>query len=209
MANYYAQAILAAQTGETADANVNTFAFIGPAVFTPTEGQFITDSIEAFYEACIAIGALRGRTQAGHVVKIYAATTAAPNYPIDENGFAFAGVPNPADLPLEVQLCASYANDSATIVPRARRRGRIYIGGWGEASNGVARPSTTAYEGLAAAYATYCDTINAEADFTAAVWSRSNSSLYAIERVWCDDEWDTMRSRGGKSTIRETVVVSP
>lgn len=208
MANYYASAALAATSGETADVNVNTFAFIGPAVFTPTEGEFVKDTIKGFYDALVTLGALKGRAQNGHTVKIYAATTATPNYPIDESGFNLASAPAAVDLPLEVNLCVSYANDSATIVPRARRRGRIYISGWGEAANTVGRPTSFYYEGLATAYAAYCDALNAEPDFAAAIWSRTNASLYGIERVWTDDEWDTMRSRGGKATVRNTITIS-
>jgi hypothetical protein len=208
MANYYAIAALAASSGETADVNVNTFAFEAPDVFTPTEGEFVTDAIKAFYDTIHPLGALRGRAQNGHVVKIYAAVTTTPNYPVDENGFNLAGSAVAVDLPLEVNLCVSYACDSAVIVPRARRRGRIYISGFGEALNTVGRPEAVIIEGLADAYQAYCDTINADPDFVACVWSRANASLYPIERVWVDNEWDTMRSRGGKSTSRYTVTVS-
>jgi len=70
MANYFATANLAAQTGESADINVNTFAFIGPNVFTVTEGEFIKDTILAFYTELRTAGALLGRAQNGHLVKI-------------------------------------------------------------------------------------------------------------------------------------------
>jgi len=207
MTNYYAQATLAAQTGETADSNVNIFAFEGPAVFTPTEGTFIKDGILAFYTAVRTAGGIKGMAQNGHTVKIYAASTTPPNYPIDESSFNLPSPPGAIEMPLEVALCVSYACDSATIVPRARRRGRIYISGWGETDNTAGRPVSTAYGGLVTAYEAWCDYVNADADFTASIWSRTNNSLYPIERVWADNEWDTQRSRGGKSTARTTVTI--
>jgi len=208
MANYYAQVALASVTGESADVNVNTFAVTGPAVFTPTQGEFWTDAIKAFYDELQQASALLGRATTGHVVKMYAATLATPNYPIDENGFNLAFAPAGVELPLEVSLCISYANDSATIVPRARRRGRIYIPGFGEGQNAGGRPNSTIIGALADAYETYIDTINADSDWTACVWSRVNSSLYPIERLWVDDEWDTVRSRGGKATTRQTRLIT-
>lgn len=209
MANYYAQVTLAAASGETADANVNTFAFIGPAVFTPTEAAHFQACVEPFYETLRGLPALNGRAQLGHTIKIYSAVTTTPNYPIDEASMSLGGTPTAVDMPLEVNLCVSYANDSATIVPRARRRGRIYVGGWPEASNTSGRPTSVYYEALADAYVQYVDDLNTEPDFTAAIWSRTNGSLYPIERVWVDDEWDTVRSRGGKSTVRYTVTPAP
>lgn len=208
MANYYATANLASQTGETADVNVNTFAFIGPDVFTPTEGNFINVTIKAFYDTLRLAGAICGRATTGHVVKIYSATSFTPNYPIDESSFALAGTVPAIELPAEVTLAISYANDSASIVPRARRRGRIYIGAHAEAQNAAGRPSTTIVSALAGAYEVYCETLNADPDFQACVWSRTNASLYPIERCWVDNEWDTMRSRGGKSTSRDTRVIA-
>ena len=208
MANYFAQVALAAQTGETADVNVNTFAFIGPDVFTPTEGNFVNVTIKAFYDEIRSAGMLAGRAQAGHSVKIYAATTATPNYPIDESSFNLTSAPVALDLPAEVTLCVSFANDSAVVVPRARRRGRIYIGGHIETLNSVGRPTGPLTVALADAYENYVDAINSDTDFAASIWSRANASLYPIERVWVDNEWDTMRSRGGKSTARETRLIT-
>lgn len=209
MANYYAQATLAAASGETADVNVNIFSFIGPNVFTPTEGNLVNGWISDFYDTLETNNVLCGRAQTGHTIKIYPAVTTTPNYPIDESSFNLTGSPPGVDLPLEVNLCISYANDSATIVPRARRRGRIYISGFTELMNTAGRPTSTVYQLLADTYLAYVDAMNAEPDFAAAIWSRTNGSLYPIERIWCDDEWDTMRSRGGKSTTRYTVTPTP
>lgn len=210
MANYYAQSSIAASTGETADVNCNVFAFIGPAVFTSTEGEFVGDTISAFYNRLNDNAVcMRGRAQNGHSIKIYVATTTPPNYPIDEYSFNLTNAPGALDLPSEMALCVSYANDSATIVPRARRRGRIYLSGFAESQNTTGRPTAVTYEGLVTEYSLYCDEMNAEADFSAGIWSRTNATIYPIERVWADNEWDTQRSRGGKSTARDTQTITP
>lgn len=204
MPNYNATANLAAQTGNTEDVNVNGFAVFSDDAITPSELDTWFDAIDAFYEACYAAGALCGRAQTGHLVKFYATDTGVPNYPIDEATFGLNTAPPGIDLPSEVSLCVSYANDSESSIPRARRRGRIYIPGHSEANNTNGRPLPALVEDLADAYEAYADAVNAISGVSAGVWSRANATVYPIERVWVDNEWDTVRSRGGKSTARQT-----
>lgn len=203
MANYYVQVALAAQTGETADVNVNVLAAVGPAVITSVEFELWADAIKSLYNTYNFIGGvLNGRAQNGHTLKFYNAVTTVPNYPLYESGFNFTAAPGAIDLPLEVSLCVSYQCDSAVVVPVRRRRGRIYISGFTEAQNTGGRPTAATCEHLGSEFRDYVEAVNGIADFTASIWSRTNGSLYPIERTWCDNEWDTMRSRGGKSTIR-------
>lgn len=207
MPNYYATASLAAQSGETADVNVNTFAVICDNDLNSSQAGDWGDAIVDFYTAMNAVGCLRGRSVTGHNLKFLAADGSVPNYPIFESAFALGFTPGGVDMPLEVSLCVSYANDSETGVARARRRGRIYLSGWQEVRNTNGRPDATAYEGLADAYNDYVDAVNLISGLTAGIWSRTNASVYAVERVWCDNEWDTVRSRGGKSTVRYSLTV--
>lgn len=210
MANYYCQATLAAKTGETADVNVNIFAATGPNVITDAEFEDWGDIIITMYNTMNFVhGFLNGRAQNGHMLKFYSAVTTTPNYPLHEYSFNLAADPGDVQMPLEVSLCASYQCDSATTVPLRRRRGRIYISGFTEAQNDAGRPASGVTSDLADAYRDYAEATNNLADFRACVWSRANASLYPIERVWVDNEWDTMRSRGGKSTARTDLVVLP
>lgn len=208
MPNYNATATLLADSGATEDVWVNGFAVSTASPLAGSSQTAWAVAIKDFYDDILALQGLRSRDQFGHSVKIYATDTGVPNYPIYESTFSLVSTPGTIDLPAEVNLAVSYANDSETSIPRARRRGRIYIGGWSESVNGTGIPTSATYTGLATAYKTYCDTINGVADLTAGVWSRSNATVYAVERVWCDNEWDTMRSRGGKSTARSTQTVS-
>lgn len=208
MANYYAQVNLAAATGETADVNVNVLAATGPNVITSVEFELWADVIKSMYNTWNFVGGfLNGRAQNGHTIKFYSAVTTTPNYPIYETSFNFAAAPGAIDLPLEVSLCVSYQCDSAVTIPVRRRRGRIYISGFTEAHNTAGRPTSTVTGNLGSEFRDYCEALNDVPDFTACIWSRANASLYPIERCWVDNEWDTMRSRGGKSTARSEYAI--
>ena len=200
---------MASQTGNTEDVNVNTFAVSAPSTPNSLQLGAWRAAIKAFYDARLTSGALRGRAQTGHTMKFYAADTSVPNYPIDQQAWSLFGGPGPVQLPGEVCLCVSYANDSANSVPRGRRRGRIYISGWSDTINVAGRPQNGSCEEQAFQFATYVEAVNDITDFRAGVYSRLNSLVYPIERVWVDNEWDTMRSRGGKSTYRQTVGIVP
>lgn len=207
MPNYFAQATLASSTGETADVNVNTFAFTRVSVLDEAGAIDYVAEVKAFYDAVRFAGGLKGLAQNGHNVKIYNAVTTTPNYPLFNITFGLTTAPGAIELPLEVSLCVSYANDTVTSVPTNRRRGRIYISGWGETDNTAGRPVATAYEGLVSAYSTYIENLSGLDGGIACVWSRTNGALYKIDRVWADNEWDTMRSRGGKATARDTTMI--
>jgi len=207
MAFFQALTTLANQSGDTEDVRVTSF-----FVEAPTQPSTLTlgdwgDEIRAFMQACTASGAMRGVAGAGHTIKYYAADGSVPNYPFYEQSFSLSPAPAALDLPVEVSLCMSYANDSENSVPRARRRGRIYVSGFQSAFNVAGRPTTATTAAFANNMLVYCQAVNALTDLTAVVYSRSNVAGYAIERVWCDNEWDTMRSRGLKATARTTYTV--
>jgi len=206
---FSAQVSLAAAGGATEDVNVNSF-YIENAT-TPTNAQVTSwkAALDTFYDELVNLGALRGRAVAGHVEKFYAEDGSVPNYPFAERSMTLASTPGAVSLPTEVNLCVSYANDTANSVPRGRRRGRIYLGGWLVGANDLGRPGTNVYPNLANMFATYVEAVNDIAGFRAVVYSRSNITGYAIQRVWVDNDWDTMRSRGRKSTARGTVLITP
>jgi hypothetical protein len=210
MADYFAQSVLQAATGNSRDNQVNTWALGGiPAMDLGIATAWL-DAVKAFYDDVQALGALKGILQSGHLFKVYEITAVQPNYPKFEFSWALTIGPIATDLPQEVALAVSYRNTAATTIARARRRGRIYISGWGETENLAGRPRIATVEGLADAYTLYADTMNADAGgLEAGVWSRAEGQVYPIQEVWCDNEWDTMRSRGGRSTQRFVNPVVP
>lgn len=205
--SYYATVTLAAASGNPEDVAVNTFAVgqigtVDAALATTWSGL-----LKNFYDACWAAGALRGFADVGHVVKIYDIPNPKPLYPIFERTFSLTNNPGGPDMPEEVALCVSYKNTLANTVPRARRRGRIYISGWVEARNAAGRPDATAIPGLLNAYSGYVQAFNALGTLKAGVWSRTNATVYPVDTISVDNAWDTMRSRGSKATTRSTFVL--
>jgi len=160
MAGYFAQVTLLAKSGDAADNQVNGFAFEDVGAPTFAEMDTYTTAIKDFYDDVQIVNGANGLETSGHIVKFYDILGTAPNYPIYETTWSFAAATLAVDLPLEVALAVSYKNTVNNTVPRARRRGRIYISGWTESVNSSGRPSSIAYEGLADAYKTLADTVN-------------------------------------------------
>nr|CRY97791.1 hypothetical protein [uncultured prokaryote] len=207
MENYYAQVALASTSGETADVAINTFAVTHQGTLTGSDVDAWQAAILDFYDDIKVAGGLYGRAKTGHESKFLKATMAKPNYPLYNRSWSLTSASNPLELPNEVALCVSYASDGFPLVPRARRRGRIYISGWQSTKNSAGRPTSSTRTALATAYQTYAVAILAITDMAPGVWSRSTGDVFPIDRTWCDDEWDTMRSRGGKSTVRTTLPI--
>lgn len=204
MANYYAQTNLLSTTAATEDNWSNTFALGQIGTLDLTAATDWVGFIKAFYDDCITAGAMRSREQNGHSVKIYQIGQPQPNYPLYELPFNLASAPGAVTVPLEVSLCVSYSNTIATTVQRARRRGRIYVSGWGSAALGAGVPTTGAQEALLDAYSDYVLAANTLASLQAGVWSRVNDTVYPVDTVWVDNAWDTQRRRGTDPTGRLT-----
>lgn len=202
----YAQVTLLTAGTDPADNQSNGFAADAQGITTTDLDDWLT-AIKDFYDDVLSVGALRSLAQNGHIVKIYDVTLPAPNYPIYENTFNLGGAVGDIDMPLEVSLAISYKNTINNNVPRARRRGRIFISGWAETQNLNGRPAAGTPNGLATAYATYVAAVNAIGSLDAGVWSRTDNVVYPIDEVWVDDEWDTVRRRGRKATSRVTISV--
>lgn len=206
MPGCFAQVQLLSKTGASEDTLVNGFAFQATGLtLSLTDANSFVDAVKGFYDDVRTLGGCRGLEQNNHLVKIYDISGVAPNYPLYEIQFNLASAVQSISLPMEVALAVSYANLSETSVPRARRRGRIYISGWSDASNDAGRPTSAVYEGLAQAYDDYITAVNTVTALTAGVWSRVDGLVYEIETTWCDNEWDTQRRRGGRPTARETI----
>jgi hypothetical protein len=205
---HLAQVTLISATTDSADNQSNGF-YVSDSGIITAEFDAWNTAIKTFYDTAYSAGALRGMTQSGHIVKFYNISNPAPNYPVYETTFSLATNPAAVEMPQEVALAVSYKNNTNNTVLRARRRGRIYISGWTEAANSAGRPSSTAYQFLAQGYKDYCDDVNVIGGLTAVIYSRVQDITNNVEEVWCDNEWDTQRRRGGKSTTRQTYTVTP
>jgi hypothetical protein len=116
-----------------------------------------------------------------------------------------------SNLPDEVAIALSFHGDLAGIPetapdgtrPRARRRGRVFLGPWHaaviyEPVDGVTRPGPAVRETMQAAATTMVGAL----DNGWRVWSRANAAVYEVVGGWIDTAFDTVRSRGPASHAR-------
>jgi len=105
--------------------------------------------------------------------------------------------------PREVALCLSYYSGQNVV----RRRGRLYVpvGAISGTLYGV-RPNST-IQSKVLALAPILQGVGGTS-LAWAVYSRADSAAFPVTDVWCDDEWDTVRSRGLKATSRITASSS-
>lgn len=127
-------------------------------------------------------------------IKVYDALKAPPSYPLHEESVG-GSVPN-AGGPREVAICLSYYAG----VNRPTFRGRLFLPAWWFGVSYPVRPSSTVQTDVLK----FADVLtgNLPASTWWSLFSRKNRSAAQVTDVWCDDEWDTVRSRGLKGTQR-------
>lgn len=225
-ADVLVRAIMQGDTGLPADVFVNDFAFRLDAGGSPssTDLDNVLGAVDNFYNAVTPSGAKvagvigeavdRGAT---HTLEVY--SISAGGSPLRSDPWLGPAAPSTANsnLPTEVAAVLSFHGDLTSIAeesggtrPRARRRGRIYIGPL--TTDAVA--ITDDDPRLVAAWTTVFRQAAivmhdaAEADgWTWSVWSRAANELYEIVGGWTDNAPDTQRRRGAESTSRITYTV--
>lgn len=122
-----------------------------------------------------------------------------------------------SNLPSEVSLCGSFRAVNISGVPNARRRGRLYIGPFSSAAlnaSGVSRPNSS----LEAAVERFIEALSTPVledgeAITHRVYSSLETSSWPegaeVNTGWVDNEWDTQRRRGNRSTGRNTFPLPP
>jgi hypothetical protein len=134
-------------------------------------------------------------------LKAYDAAALPPTYPLatrEQTGT----VPN-SPHPREVACCLSYY----TGFNRPRFRGRLYLPALWLTSNLVLRP-TQAIRDLVLTFATGVLAKSLPTGHVWGVWSKTERKFQGrTDNIWCDDEWDTVRSRGLRSTTRSKATI--
>jgi len=132
----------------------------------------------------------------------------------------FHGATSGSSLPNEVALCQSFMS-TAEDGPVRRRRGRIYLGPFGEAFNDEddvnhnGAPVQLLIDMMATAGSRMIETSNdgtiAGVSIPWVVYGRRklttpthSASVHDVDSGWVDNEWDTQRRRGQKATSRTT-----
>jgi hypothetical protein len=126
-------------------------------------------------------------------------------------------------LPREVALCGSFHGDLSGVAeegagdtrPRARRRGRIYVGPLNVAAtdstngsaNGGALPSGFFIGRLAAAFAEFTAAAIEDEGGRWVVASRADNAVYPVTAGWVDNEFDTQRRRGLDPSARTPITL--
>ncbi len=133
------------------------------------------------------------------VIKIYDAQKAPPSYPLATvtNGSGSVAT----NVPRELALCLSYYSTNN----RPSYRGRLYIPAHFVGGAMSLRPTSTQM-GKALAFAQSLGK-NLPAQHNWVVYSKKLGQSNGVSNTWVDDEWDVMRSRGLKSTTRQSGVI--
>lgn len=211
MAFLQAQAVIPYVTNVPKDVITNTFHFQSDGSTTnAAAAALIATRLSAFYDEVYSVTGSADTyvNWANAQVKVYDLDDLQPRVPITE---AMPITPtSQADgvLPAEVAIVASF---HAAPPVTARRRNRVYLGGWstlagstGTGSNPPAPNSATRSAIIDAMELLYA------ANTTALTWQGHSSygpspvgTYWDIDGGWVDNAWDTQRRRGHEASIRD------
>jgi len=164
--------------------------------------HFFGDNADALVNALKAnLLAWPGTATASFTLKAYDAAALPPSYPLATA--EQVGVMPANDRPREIALCLSYY----TGFNRPRYRGRLYLPTRWITGNCGLRPSATQRD-EAITFAKQVLSSNLPASHNWVLWSSTlRKSQGGVSNVWVDDEWDTIRSRGLRSTARTVATI--
>lgn len=196
------------------DVVVNTFHFDWAGGGAPTLTNFNTllSDINAFYSTIFP--ATGGNLINGSLVvtatsfKLFNLTDPEPRVPTFSTTATLGAQTDPLySTPLEVALCLSYYATPISGVNQASRRGRLYIGPFGDLLSISGSPTAFTAPSTATITAFTTAAHNLKTSTTADSWiwvvySRKLNSSAAIVGGWVDNAWDTQRRRGNAPTVR-------
>jgi hypothetical protein len=223
MALIRVQAIILDKSNIAKENATNTFHFVGSAAVANV--STLITKVQRFYTANIDSLDGNGDNVNGSlinymaptvkeiVVKGYDTAGPAPHPPIAEtlpsSGTGF--LPGAA-LPSEVAVCLSLRTTPVGGVIAARRRGRVFAGPLNE--NARFAPALTAARPAAVftnkliALAQRLDAEAAAAGYQWVIRSIAGGSYSDVDEVWCDNAFDTQRSRGVRPTVRNAQILA-
>jgi hypothetical protein len=152
--------------------------------------QALVDQLKTNIIAHAQNGALNWFT-----IKAYDAHQPPPSYPVAEADNVVA--PHVTASPREVALCLSYYAQ----FNRPGFRGRLFLPGFLIAGAQALRPSAAQQQ----AVIDFAHLVINNALPSGTFWtcySPTHKTDAQVTNVWCDDEWDTVRSRGMRPTTR-------
>jgi hypothetical protein len=224
---------LGRKSGIAADEVVNVlhFATTLPVGTRPGVIDDIKDAVAGFYNVIGAqLGKSISRTALAHTIEFRTIAEGGPGAGDDTESVMIDAIPftistaafgSTVDLPGEVCSALSFVGFGASAVPeesgstrpRARHRGRMFIGPLTDnccvqdADTGRVSMSLIIAESIVDAYATYINSISELSSTSHVVYSPSNGFSYAVVQAWMDDGFDIIRSRGEAAIARFTSPV--
>jgi hypothetical protein len=214
-------------SGLVKDEVQNHFNFRTATSGAPTTAELdaIHSALDAFYNTgagspshaiCNLIGTQMAHSSAVSKMQHYNVTThldgSAHGAPVRTDTWTLGSAIGTGDnLPSEVSVCLTFQTPYLTDPefgpsgsrPRARDRGRIYLGPVRDAirldnSNHEPRIDPDWRQAIGAAAAR----LVADADTQWVIWSRANTVTNTVSNGWVDEAFDTQRRRGPDSTAR-------
>lgn len=159
-----------------------------------TNPQALANALKTLLLAHPSVGAAQA-----FKVKVYDAEKLPPSYPLAESSNVVAA--RSSGAPREVALCLSYYSG----FNRPRLRGRMYIPATILGGNLAQKPSQVQID-AALSWKDIFTVGSATAIWV--LWSRREKKASVVDHIWCDNEWDTIRSRGMDSTARTALTLS-
>jgi hypothetical protein len=177
------------------DTTANVLHFLHPTAMSDAEEQDLVDDIKAAYNANTV---LAGR---GVRVKLYNLADTKPR-PIRAESYTAPAQSMNSLGNRDVALCLSFF--AARNLPRWR--GRIYLGPLSSSYVGTMRPTSGVRTDLGALAPLFAAA--GPASLAWGVYSTRDNVIRHVTDWYIDDEWDTMRKRGVRSTTRTTGTVT-
>jgi hypothetical protein len=199
---YNSQAIIKTADNVAANYATNTWHFEADDVTAlgSAHAALVTfyQAVDTYFSNLVNVGA------GGLEIVGYAFADAPPRAPVLRTlATLTVGSVNP--LPTEVSLCMSFQGTRQSGTPQARRRGRVYLPFMAEDNNATdARPSTTIINGVVAAGAALLAASDSAGTWSWLTYSGVAPGWSTVVDGWVDNEWDTQRRRGRRSTSRTT-----
>lgn len=201
-------------SGLPEDIVTNTFHFTTVSD-PPAAGELtdIMDAVEAFYNVSSGVAGdqlagftsnLISRVASACSIEIFDLGDPEPRVSIALRLFTLGAADSATSMPTEVALCCSFQAPLQSGIPQARRRGRVYTGPFIQSTTlaSTGRPSAALIASVAAAGNALLDTLQDVGGPRWVVYSRVDDAAYEITNGWVDDEFDTIRARGRRSTTR-------
>jgi hypothetical protein len=125
-----------------------------------------------------------------------------PNRPMAETKKNVGNTATVSGSPREVAMCLSFYGGAGG----PSQRGRIYLPMFMLGATTNVRPSSAIMQKVKDLGPIFASLGGLNVDWI--IWSRKNRTATRVDHYWVNDEWDTVRSRGLRETVREVVATS-